>query len=503
MITRFVPAGIVAVTVPAGTVAPSIWSATVLVAYPLPTTVTVVPTLAEDGLIVVTDVDSTVNAAVLNAPPTNASVRTPAATVGTVYVATVGVGHAVAATNPAAVADDPPKVTPVGVVPEPKYVNCTPVCPTAPDKVLTAKISPAVTTLMVVVTVVVPSLMDIQYWPTAVGAVPASVTIPVIWPFSSVTSCKLALIWVFGSVHVAVGVRHAAGMPGENPKVTAVFALKPVASRRITTFAVVAGTYVVVESVAAVPNVIVTFGVTVNVAVPTFPLSSVTVTACAPATPDRDVVVPAGIWNRNTAVPCSVTVTLAGDIVAVLVSPTTLPTWMLLPALVIVAVGPKPVTVAVTHVPTGPELGDNVTVGVVSERVVVATLLHWSVIVKTGPAAVTAGRLTVAVTLPAVILLLLRLVGLLVEVYVVAGATGASMVIGLPEKDAAVTFWLKVVTIVLLGLGKPFAETVTEEPAERADGVTVTVGAVIVNVPATAFDSASEMITVCEPRFRP
>lgn len=117
-----------------------------------------------DGLVTVTDGDSTVNATVLNAPPVNASVRTPVAeVVGTVNVATVGVGHVLAATNPAATSAVPLKVAPVGVVPAPKYVNCTKVCPFAPSVTEADKISPGVTTLMVVVTVVVPSLRAIQY----------------------------------------------------------------------------------------------------------------------------------------------------------------------------------------------------------------------------------------------------------------------------------------------------------------------------------------------------
>jgi len=46
------------------------------------------------------------------------------------------------------------------------------------------------------------------------------------------------------------------------------------------------------------------------------------------------------------------------------------------------------------------------------------------------------------------------------------------------------------------------AETVTEVPATTDDGVSVTVGFVIVNVPATTEVDASEMITVCEPAVR-
>ncbi len=299
---------------------------------------------------------------------------------------------------------------------------------------------------------------------------------------------------MFG-VHVADGVRHCDGMFGEYPIVSGVLALKPEAVMRATTDGVFTGTYEVVESIAAVPKVIVTFGVTVNVAVPTFPLLSVTLTVCAPATPARVVVEPAGIWNKNTDVPCSVVAGATGktDAVAELVVPAILPTSTVL----IIADGPKPDTVAVTHVPTGPELGDSVTVPGESPRVVVAWLFHWSVMVKIGPAAPTFGRLTVAVTLPPVILLLLRVVWLAVLEY-----EPAAIVIGLPEKVAAVTLLSKVVTIVVLTDGYPEAETVTDEPAVVVDGVTVTVGAVIVNVPATTLVEASLMITVCAPTAR-
>lgn len=74
--------------------------------------------------------------------------------------------------------------------------------------------------------------------------------------------------------------------------------------------------------------------------------------------------------------------------------------------------------------------------------------------------------------------------------------------IALPEKVAAVTLLSKVVTIVVLTDGYPEAETVTDEPAVVVDGVTVTVGAVIVNVPATTLVEASLMITVCAPTAR-
>lgn len=146
------------------TVAPSIASDTPLLANPLPTTVTVVPTEAEDGLTTVTDGEIVVNETVLNDPPTKATLCTPDAVSGTLNVAVVATGHGWAATKPdGAVADDVPKVTPVGVVPAPKYVICTPVWPAAPVAIGTARISPGATTLNMVVTVLVPSLIDIQY----------------------------------------------------------------------------------------------------------------------------------------------------------------------------------------------------------------------------------------------------------------------------------------------------------------------------------------------------
>jgi len=145
------------------TVAPSIANVTALLANPLPTTVTVVPTEAEDGLTTVTDGEIVVNGAVLNDPPTNATLCMPDAVAGTVKVAVVATGHACAATKPVAVAAVVPKTTPVGVVPEPKYLIGIPVWPAAPVATGTATMSPDDTTLKVVVTVLVPSLIDIQY----------------------------------------------------------------------------------------------------------------------------------------------------------------------------------------------------------------------------------------------------------------------------------------------------------------------------------------------------
>jgi len=246
------------------------------------------------------------------------------------------------------------------------------------------------------------------------------------------------------------------------------------------------------------PSASVTFGVTVNVAIPTLPRLSTTVTVRAPATPACELALPAGVWKRNAAVPCSVTV--AGVYVAALAE-------ALLPTVTetIVAVGPKPERVAVTAVPTGPELGDRVTVGVVSVNVVVATLFHESVKLKIGPiAGLIAGRLTVAVYVPryvpnmfVAILLLLKVVGLVVVAYEPA-RTG----IVFPEKFASIILYEKADSIKAADVGNPEAETVTEVPAAIDAGVIVTVGFVIVNVPATTEWPESEINTVCAPGER-
>lgn len=61
----------------------------------------------------------------------------------------------------------------------------------------------------------------------------------------------------------------------------------------------------------------------------------------------------------------------------------------------------------------------------------------------------------------------------------------------LPEKFAETILFTNVVSIVGLLVGNPVAETVTEDPATTDDGVIVTVGFVIVNVPATTEVEAS------------
>jgi hypothetical protein len=72
-------------------------------------------------------------------------------------------------------------------------------------------------------------------------------------------------------------VVHPAGTPGELVIDNSVFALKPVADRKDTTLATPVGAAGTPESITPTPNVRVTFGVTVNEAVPTLPRLSVTV----------------------------------------------------------------------------------------------------------------------------------------------------------------------------------------------------------------------------------
>lgn len=293
---------------------------------------------------------------------------------------------------------------------------------------------------------------------------------------------------------------HATGMFGEAWNVSSALALKPVIDANICPFALLAGAKVVPELTELAPNSSVTCGVTVNVAVATLPRLSTTVTVCAPATPACELAVPAGVVKASTAVPCSVTV--APEKAAALAE-------ALLPTVTeaIVAVGPKPDKVAVTTVPTGPEFGVSVTVGVVSDSVVVPTLFQLSVMLNTAPSVVfMAGRLTVALTVPryapvkkfVAILLLLKVNGSFVEEY-----KPEATVTGLPEKFAETIWFAYVVSTVAFVVGYPEADTVTEVPATTAEGVIVTVGFVIVNVPAIIEVDASEIITVCEPGERP
>lgn len=248
-----------------------------------------------------------------------------------------------------------------------------------------------------------------------------------------------------------------------------------------------AGAYVAVELTLLAPRASVTFGVTVKVAVALLPLLSVTVTICDPTTPACELAFPSGVENRITADPPSVTV--AGVNVAALAE-------ALLPTVtdVIVAVGPKPVSVAVTTVPTGPEAGDNVSVAAPRESVVHAMLPHASTSLNAVPD-VTAGRLTVAVVVPvALILLLLSTAD---EVVVTPEAT----VIAVPANDAESMVFVYVIPVG--ATGKPEPVTVTESPAATVAGETATEGVVIVNVPATTEVVASVIMTVCAPTERP
>lgn len=138
--------------------------------------------------------------------------------------------------------------------------------------------------------------------------------------------------------------------------------------------------------------------------------------------------------NWNTAVPCSVTVAVPGIIVVMVLGVTPFPTL----TLVKVAPGPKPAAVTVTSVPTGPEAGDTATVGVFNAKVVVATLPMLSVKVNADPVVI-AGRLTVPVYLPAVVLV--RSDVITFELNIVAGSAvnaAAETVIAVPAKVAAV-----------------------------------------------------------------
>jgi hypothetical protein len=380
----------------------------------------------------------------------------------------------------------------------PKYVTVTGE-PLAPDDGVAAIMFPEVVIVTIVETELVPSLMVIEYWPADVGALAMSEANDAT-PLASVEILRVVVEYEpVTTFQVADGVFHAAGMPGEAVIVSSALALKPVIVANTCVEGVFDGAKVVVEFTPLAPRASVTSGVTVNVAVPTLPRLSTTVTVRAPATPACDMSLPAGVAKRNAAVPCSVTV--AGVYVAALAE-------ALLPTVTetIVAVGPKPDRVAVTAVPTGPELGDKVTVGVVSDSVVVATLFHVSVKLKIGPIVeLIASRLTVAVYVPryvpyksVVILLLLKVVGLLVVTVLAVVGT----VIVFPEKFADLIWYENADSIKAVDVGNPEAEIVTDVPAAIDAGVIVTVGFVIVNVPATTEWPASETSTVCAPGDR-
>lgn len=99
---------------------------------------------------------------------------------------------------------------------------------------------------------------------------------------------------------------------------------------------------------------------------------------------------------------------------------------------------------------------------------------------------------------PVAIALLLKVVG--VEVY-----TPEETPMLLPENVGGYSVEIasaKLVSTVVLDVGNPEAVTTTEVPAEPDDGVRVTVGAVMVKVPATTEVDGSEMITVYAPGVR-
>lgn len=147
--------------------APSNESIKLVLANPVPTIVTVVPTAADDGLTTATAGVITVNATVSNAAPVAEIVFTPAvAVVGTLNVPLTAVGQACAVPNDDVVSGVEPMFNAVGVVP--KKVTVKPVWPVAPDGVMT-KMFPEDATLTFAVTWLVPSLKRIGSWPLAVG----------------------------------------------------------------------------------------------------------------------------------------------------------------------------------------------------------------------------------------------------------------------------------------------------------------------------------------------
>lgn len=137
----------------------------------------------------------------------------------------------------------------------------------------------------------------------------------------------------------------------------------------------------------------VTVGVIANEAIATLPRLSVTVIAWAPAA-KLALRVAAVTVNMNAVVPCSVTPGVAGTSGARVSRGAAFP--ILTEATV--APGPNPAAVAVTCVPTGPEEGVKVTVGVLRTQVAIATLPKLSVKVNVGNVDdVMPGRLTVPV----------------------------------------------------------------------------------------------------------
>jgi hypothetical protein len=160
-----------------------------------------------------------------------------------------------------------------------------------------------------------------------------------------------------------------AGTPGELVIVSKELALNPVTESHAATPAVPFGAYATPELTVAEPRVTIACAVTVNVADATLPRLSVTVTIWLPAAKlavSGDLVT----LNWNADVPCSVTIGVAGINGEIVVGVKPFPILTLAKD----APGPNPVTVAVTSVPTGPEVGDRVTVGVLSVKVVSALL---------------------------------------------------------------------------------------------------------------------------------
>lgn len=130
-----------------------------------------------------------------------------------------------------------------------------------------------------------------------------------------------------------------------------------------------AGAYGTPELTVADPRVTVACAVIVNAADATSPRLSLTVISWLPAA-KLAVSVDAVTLNWNADVPCSVTIGVAGINGEIVVGTAPFPILTLAKD----APGPNPVTVAVTSVPTGPEAGDRVTVGVLSVKVVNALL---------------------------------------------------------------------------------------------------------------------------------
>jgi len=140
--------------------------------------------------------------------------------------------------------------------------------------------------------------------------------------------------------------------------------------------------------------------VTADIELMLMPAAPVTVAVPVLVTdPPANAFVAQEYWAMNwkTAVPCSVTVAVDGIVVVIKLGVVPLPKL----TLENVAPGPNPVAVAVTNVPTGPEVGDRVKVGAFRLKVAVAVFPRLSVKRNVFPEVIP-GRLTVAVILPVV-----------------------------------------------------------------------------------------------------